>query len=161
MLIVGLTGAWLAGICLGTLLVRLVVVPALLYFLWAAVSLPLAISLLWRRERRIRLCAVCALLFLLGSIRSVYAVHRADPGQLAWHNDEGWVTVHGVICREPDVRDRHANLILSADWLARDGKQFDVRGRLLLRSGRWPVYRYGDVIEAEGFLETPPEYEDF
>jgi hypothetical protein len=138
-IIVGLTGAWLVGVYLGSLLGRFVAAPTLLSFLWGTVSLPLAISLLWRRERRIRVCAVCALFFLLGSIRSVYAVHRPDPSKLAWHNDEGWVRVRGVVCREPDVRDRYVNLILSADWLARDGEQLDVRGRLLVRSGRWPA----------------------
>ena len=36
-----------------------------------------------------------------------------------------------------------------------------MRGKVLLQTGRYPLYSYGDELEVSGVLETPPEFEDF
>jgi len=156
-----LTGAWLVGIYLGSLLGRVFTLPTLLPFLWIASSLPMFIAYLWRREPRIRTSALCSLFLLLGAIRCVYALHRPSSDHVAFHNDGGWVCLQGVVCREPDIRDRYVNLVLSVSTLEKDGEQSDVRGKVLLQTGRYPLYTYGDELEVRGVLETPPEFEDF
>lgn len=161
MLIVYLTGAWLGGIFLGSLLGQFVDAATLLPLLWAANSLPLSIVFLWRRERRIRASALCALFLLLGTIRYVWSSHYLDPHHIASYNECGSVTLEGAVCREPDTRDRYVNLVVSVDWLETSGDRSDAHGTVLVKAGRYPVYRFGDVIEVRGALETPPEFEDF
>ena len=36
-----------------------------------------------------------------------------------------------------------------------------VKGKVLVRAPRYPTYMYGDELEVEGELETPPVFEDF
>ena len=161
MVVVYLTGAWLVGIYLGSLLGRVFTLPTLLLFLWIALSLPLAVAYLWRHEPRTRISALCGLFLLLGAIRCVYALHRPSPDHVAFHNEGGWVSLRGVVCREPDARDRFVDLVLSVSSLEKGGERFDVRGKVLVRTGRYPAYSYGDELEVGGMLETPPEFEDF
>lgn len=161
MIIAYLTVAWLLGIYLGSLLGRAFVLPGLLPFLWITLFLPLSVAYLWRREPRTRISALCGLFLLLGAIRSLYALHRPSPDLIAFHNDGGWVCLQGVVSREPDPRDRYVNLVLSVSMLEKEEERFEVRGKVLLRTGRYPLYSYGDELEVRGLLETPPEFEDF
>jgi len=159
--IVYLTAAWLAGIYLGSLLGRFFVVSGLLRFLWLAASLPLFVAYLWRQHPRVRACALGSLFLLLGAIRCVYALHLHAPDLVDSYNDAGWVCLRGVVCREPDPRDRYVNLVLSVSSLEKGSERFDVGGKVLLKAARYPAYAYGDELEVRGFLETPPEFEDF
>jgi competence protein ComEC len=42
-----------------------------------------------------------------------------------------------------------------------DGRWQSTSGGILMRSGLFPRYDYGDLLEVDGKLETPPEFEDF
>ena len=148
---------WLAGILLGSLLHS---PPG---FLWLLIPLPVAVLLLWREERRARLPAACVLALLLGALRYDAAAlpQRFDEGHIAHYNDRGWVAIRGVVVGEPDVRDTYANLRLAAEELEIEGQEREVRGLVLVRAPRYPEYRYGDELEVEGLLATPPVFQDF
>jgi len=147
--------AWLGGIYVASVLR----VPA--WLLWLATPLLVAIILLWWREWRVRLCAACALLALLGALRYETSLPSFDASTLAYHNGAGEVTVVGLIAEEPDVRDRYVNLKVSASYLETEGQRHGVKGLVLVQTGRHPSYAYGDELQIEGRLETPPELEDF
>jgi len=147
--------AWLAGVFLSSLLN----LPAL--FLALVGLLPLVSLFLWRESPQARLASVCALALILGAWRYASAVPHFDEGSLAYYNEQGWVKLTGVVRGEPDVRDTYTNLRMAAESLVLDDKEHAVTGTVLVRAPRYPEYRYGDRLEIEGLLETPPEFEDF
>ena len=149
--------AWLAGVFLGSFLH----LPSEL--VWLLTFLPLASFLLWRKDQRIRHISVCFLFLLLGVLRFNYSAPLQDfaEGHLAHYNDQGWVKIEGVVSGEPDVRDTYTNLRVAVAKIEVDGQERDVKGIVLVRVPRYPEYDYGDELEIEGLLETPPELEDF
>jgi competence protein ComEC len=147
--------AWLAGIVLAYLLRP---PPGLL---WPLAFPPLAGLLLWRREPKPRLLSACFLALILGALRFSTALPHFDENSLAFYNDQGPVTLQGIVVGEPDVRDRWTNLRVAVRRLKRDGDWIEVRGTALVHAPRYPAYRYGDELEIEGSLETPPEFADF
>ncbi len=157
MTLVYLGCAWLAGIFLGSLLH----LPS--EFVCLLTLLPLASFLLWRKDQRIRLISVCILSLLLGALRfnASAPLQDFDEGHIAHYNDQGWVKIKGVVSDEADVRDTYTNLRVAVARIEVDGQERDVRGTVLVRAPRYPEYDYGDELEIEGLLETPPELEDF
>ena len=153
--LVYLSAAWLTGIALAKLLQP----PGTLVAL--ATILPLATFFLWRDDRRVRLLAGCGLFLLLGAGRYLLAVPHFDQDDLATYNDQGWITLQGVVIGEPDVRGTRADLRLRVENLLSDNASHAVGGLALVRVPRYFDYRYGDRLEVSGLLETPPEFEDF
>ncbi|MBL7184294.1 MAG: DNA internalization-related competence protein ComEC/Rec2 [Anaerolineae bacterium] len=149
--------AWLTGIFLGSLLH----LPS--GFVGLLTLLPLAGLLLWRKDQRVRLISVCFLSLLLGILRfnASAAPQDFDEGHLTHYNDQGWVKIAGIVSGEPDVRDTYTNLRVAVSEIEVDGQEHEVRGTVLVRAPRYPEYDYGDELEIEGLLETPPELEDF
>ncbi|MEJ2558891.1 MAG: DUF4131 domain-containing protein [Anaerolineae bacterium] len=100
--------AWLAGIALARWLE-----PPLPTLGLLALP-PLAALFLWRQEPGPRLAAACALALLAGGVRTLWATPHFGPDDLATYNDQGQVTLAGVVVAEPDVRDTYQNLRLPA-----------------------------------------------
>ena len=153
--------AWLAGLAVAyhvhqqSVPIELHPVPLLLLSL-----IPLAALLLWRKDQKLRLGAVCALALLVGILRYQIALPDSnDPGFIAYYNDQGWLTLEGVIRGYPDVRDTWTNLELDVEKI--DGVEHPVHGTVLVRAPRYPEYHYGDRLRVSGLLETPPELEGF
>jgi competence protein ComEC len=148
--------AWLLGIYYGQLLKP---PPA---FLLLALPLPLVVLALWRRERTARLAALCGLCLLAGAWRFTITIPHFGASDLATYNDQGQVTLRGLVTGEPDERDTYTNLRLDAEsMITPGGAERAVRGVALLRAPRYPEYRYGDRLQVTGRLETPPAFETF
>ncbi len=147
--------AWLLGIAFGSVLGW---PPDMLA--WLAV-LPAGGLVLWRREPQARLISACGLVMVAGALRFSLAAPRFDEGAIAHYNGQRGVIVRGLVADEPDVRDRTINLRLRAQALQVAGRWRDVAGDVLVQVGRYPSYGYGDVLEVQGNLETPPEFPDF
>ncbi len=147
--------AWLCGIYLASLLQ----VPRVLLCL--ATIIPLAMTLFWWREPRVRLGAASALFLVLGSLRYEMALPSFDESHLAYYNGCDDVTVTGVVVEEPIVHDRYVNLTVTSRALDLDYERRGVTGLVLVQTGRYPALSYGDELRVEGDLQTPPEYEDF
>ncbi len=157
MTLVYLAAAFVAGVWLGSVMA----VPG--EFLLLALSVPAVVAALWWQERRVRLGAACALFVLLGWGRFQLVQPVVDERALAAYNDQGRLTVQGVVTGEPDSRDTYTNLRISVSRLklADDADWREVHGDLLVRAPRYPAYAYGDALEITGHIQTPPELEDF
>jgi len=117
---------------------------------------------LWREERRVRLGSFCVLMLALGAGRFLLAVPHFDEASLATYNDAGWATLEGVIVAEPDERENYTGLRVQAEYLTLpDGMSREVEGLALVRTDRYPKRHYGDRVQVEGLLETPPVLERF
>ena len=134
--------------------------PLMLIGLLAVV--PLAVLFLWKEDPGVRQIAASGLFLLLSSLRyTLFLPDLADPGHIAAYPDQGWATLWGRVVGEPDVQDSYANIRLAMDQLRIDGEEHLVKGRVLVRAPRYPTYTYGDELEVEGKLETPPVFEGF
>jgi len=156
MTLIALSTAWLIGIAAAHWLHP---PPALIGLL---AVLPLASLILWRDDSKVRRIAACGLFLLLGSLRYTLSLpHLHDPSHIAAYRDRGWVTLRGRVVEEPDVRDTYTDLRLRVDQVKVEGERHPVRGKVLVQAPRYPAYKYGDTLEVEGRLETPPVVEGF
>jgi hypothetical protein len=62
---------------------------------------------------------------------------------------------------ETDARDTHTNLRLAVDQVQVEEEKHPIKGNILARAPRYPVYMYGDELEVEGKLETLPVFDVF
>jgi competence protein ComEC len=152
--------AWMAGLVAARYwLVPAGVNPVPLILLGALCS---GSFFLWRHDRTMRLWIACALAFLLAALRYQAALPDPDdPGLVRYFNDQGWVTVEGVVQAYPDVRDTRTNLRLRTDHIEVAGRRQEVHGDVLVRASRYPEYHYGDRLRVSGTLETPTAFQDF
>ena len=60
------------------------------------------------------------------------------------------VSFTGVVVREPDVRDRYTNLIVTSD---------DFDHKILVRASAYETFKYADTLEIRGMLEEPENFE--
>ncbi len=69
--------------------------------------------------------------------------------------------IHGMVAEEPDIRDRLCLLTFSASEIIVNGERKEVLGTVLIQVPRYPAYRYGDVLNVTGKLETPEPFDNF
>ena len=152
--------AWAVGLFLAHyVLAPSGVEPAALVIL---ATIPLVVTVLWWRDRSMRLSGICALALLAGALRYEAALPNwADQTLVARYNDSGWLTVEGIVRSYPDVRDTWTNLRLDAETIEVGGQVLPVHGTILVRAPHIPEYHYGDRLRVSGLLETPPEMEGF
>jgi competence protein ComEC len=164
MLLIYLSIAWLIGIAAARY-VNLPLAPSAALragSIGSLTLLPLAGLILWREDAKVRRIAACGLFLLLGSLRYTLSLpDLSDPDHIAAYRDQGEVTLCGRVVGEPDARDSYTNLRLAVHRVRIEGKGHLVKGKVLVRAPRYPVYRYGDELMVEGKLEAPPVFEDF
>jgi len=77
--------------------------------------------------------------------------------------DSGWVSVTGLIVRDPDPRDYFVNLRIQVESFNRPDSTTSTpsEGVILAQVPRYGSYAYGDRVIVSGNLITPPEYDEF
>lgn len=162
MILVYITIAWLAGIVLGR-------ASTLDWWVWLLLLAPASLGIVIARkgseQHRLNpwgILFVCLAGLSLGAARLIIAQPTFGPADLASYNDQGFVTVEGIVIDAPDVRDNHINLLVRAETLTLpDGQTREVKGDLLAQVPHPNVYRYGDPVVLQGELRTPSEFEGF
>ncbi|NLG27595.1 MAG: DNA internalization-related competence protein ComEC/Rec2 [Chloroflexi bacterium] len=156
MTLVILTLAWTLGILLG----RWLTPPIWLLAVLAALAVG---CLLARPDRRaLRLGVALALAALLGAARMLLAEPPPGVNSLATYNDHaGTVTVRGVISADPERRSTYTQLELRATELLDGDTLRPVRGKAVLSVPSLPTWEYGDRVEVQGRLQTPPVLDEF
>lgn len=149
--------AWLVGIGAG----KMFALQVWQWMLLAALSL--AASFAFRGERGWRWLFACSAVVALGAARLKAADPVLDTDHIAKYNECGrYLTITGVIVDFPDVRDSYVGLRVETETLrAAWGGSRRTHGLVLVRAPRHASYAYGDRLRVSGFLETPPEFEDF
>ena len=101
----------------------------------------------------------------LGGVRYLASLPDfSDPHHIAAYNQsEAQMLVTGLVHSLPEVRDTGTYLRVEAEKIHPDGdlENLDVRGLVLVTTGTTKAFQYGDRIRIRGYLETPPEDEDF
>ena len=155
MSLIYLSGAWVAGIFLGSQFS-----PPFALILAGLIPLPLL--LLFRQYRKIIiLTSLCLIILFSGAIYFQSSLPTIDENCLQFYNDRGTIEIKGMVSADPEVRDKTTHLRLSATEIKADEKWQPVSGTALLFVPRYPTYDYGDVLRVAGKLETPPQLDDF
>ncbi|MFC2007560.1 DNA internalization-related competence protein ComEC/Rec2 [Chloroflexota bacterium] len=147
--------AWLAGIWLGSIFYFS---PALI--LTGIIPLPLLFFIRQRRKTTILVSIALFALFTAATC-SYSSQHKVDESSLRFYNDRGIVTIRGMVAQDPEVRDKSTHLNFSVTGIKLDDSWNTVAGNILIFVPRYPEYRYGDVLQTTGKLETPGQLDDF
>jgi competence protein ComEC len=100
------------------------------------------------------------LLFLIGSLYARAPAPEDGHAVLPAFNGQN-VTLRAVVTAYPELRDTNIRLRVSAAAIVLDGRQEAVSGDAVIYIPRYPEYRYGDILELEGELSRPEEFDGF
>ncbi|MEE8470275.1 MAG: DNA internalization-related competence protein ComEC/Rec2 [Dehalococcoidia bacterium] len=167
MRLIYLSLSWIVGIYLGTWI----------GFHWAAILAVAGVALLafLLRRGQALLLVLCIIAVLGGILRFQSTVPVVDESTLRFYNDEGVVQIRGLVAADPAPADSTVSLLLEAREIKIEEEWREVSGAALVYAPRFPspeffsseglrdppYYRYGDLVQVDGALETPPGFEDF
>lgn len=167
MRLIYLSLSWIAGICLGMWA----------GFHWVAIAALAGVALLafFLRRGKALLLVLCLIALVTGIFRFQTTIPTADESTLQFHNDKGIVQIKGLVAADPEPTDSAVALRLEAREIKVGEAWGDISGVVLVYVPQFPspdflpsdgsrdppYYRYGDLLQVEGELETPPELEGF
>ena len=123
----------------------------------AAAAAPAAIVPLVARRSAVALlwAAMAAGLVVGGAWLYQSSLPSGEPQGIALHNDGPAVRFRAVVSGEPDERGSSLRLRLSTREVLVDDSWQSTSGGILMRSGLFPRYNYGDLLEVKGYRLTP------
>jgi len=146
-------------------------------FDWVAIAALAGVALLafLLRRRKALLLALCLIVLVAGIFRFQTTVPTVDESTLQFHNDKGIAQIKGLVAADPEPTDSAVALRLEAREIKVGEAWREVSGVVLVYAPQFPspdflpsdgsrdppYYRYGDLLQVEGELETPPEFEGF
>ena len=135
-------GLCAAGLLLAWLEARLIRIPLLLR---------------WRRFARLPFTLLLAAL-ALGGLRLVLALPSFTPGDLAYSNDRGELTLRAGIASLPEERAAGMRMRVAVTALVNaDGSLSPMKGLALVTLPASEPWHYGDCLEIRARPVTPPE----
>lgn len=114
---------------------------------------------------------VFCILILLGDVllQPWLAEHAFDSGDIGFYRDlPQRLRVIAVVAGEPDVRSDRQNFVVAAQEIflpdasaartdAGGVRAHEVSGKMMVKTYRYPSYAFGDVLDLNCLLETPPD----
>ncbi len=154
--LVYLAGAWLLGI-LGGAAAGEVWWPAV----GALATAGLAAALLERRWQLALVGLLAAGLFVAGAWRYIDQRPPAEPTGIAAHNGGAPVRLRGLVTDDPDASGRSQRVRVAVREVYANGAWQTADGGVLVTTGLFPRYHYGDLLEIDGKLAVPPSFAGF
>src|SRR3989442_5570239 len=112
----------------------------------------------WPRLLTLALIAAGSVLIFAAAQR--YDATTPEPSPITRLNGAA-VRLRAIVDAEPDERGASRIYRLQVRERFTDGGWRTESGGVLMHAGLFPAYEYGDLLEIEGKLETPPVFEDF
>lgn len=153
MKLIYLSLCWIAGICLGSWA----------GFTWVAISAIILVSFLaftLGRSHALLLC-LCLIVLLGGILRIQSSLAVADKDTLRLYNDKSTVRIKGLVATDPESTGAALALLLEAREIESEDIWMKASGAVLIYVPQSSSYKYGDLLQVEGELRTPPTFDDF
>ena len=117
------------------------------------------ISVLWKYKISV-VIGFCIFFLVLG----IWRYQQIELGIMndelrKLNNLEQNITLIGVVSTEPDLREKSQKLIIKIKLA--EGSPLEAEDKVLVTTGRYPEYKYGDKLKIIGKLEAPPVFEEF
>lgn len=100
---------------------------------------------------------IFGMMLLLGAGMLRFAAADPDADHVARLNDQGHLSLRGVVVAEPLRLDQGLQVLIEAE----EAGGHPVKGRVLARLPRYSAVRYGDRLQIDGMLRTPAEFDTF
>ena len=115
------------------------------------------ISLFWKYEKSL-IVGFSIIFLVLGIWRFQLADFKAQNNDLRKYvNQEQKVVLLGIVSFQPKTGINSSQITLKTEQLTFNDQRITVSGLVLVNTGRYPEYSYGDKIKVKGFLKTPSE----
>lgn len=111
----------------------------------------LFITLIWRKERLVKIPAFSAIALILALFYSQMFVQKSAPQYISYYNGQT-LTLQGIVDQEPNKSNLKNKLILRIN---------SIKGKVLVNAPNFPEYQYGDILKVKGKLEEPPVFDEF
>lgn len=108
--------------------------------------------------------ALLIVVLSLGALRYHISQPTFSPKYITYYNDAQLpYIIEGIINKPPDIRDSHTNLVIQVKGIRLSDKAAltSVDGLIQARVSPDEDWKYGDLIQLEGYIETPHEDETF
>jgi competence protein ComEC len=155
-ILLALAGAWLAGLGLEAA--------------GFAESLPIAAALdagaalallVLKRPVDAALAAACVAVLLLGAMRFEQSAPPGQPHGIALYNGGQSLRLHGLVAEAPEENQTTQRVVVRVYQVDSGRGWTAATGKVMATLRPFPRLEYGDEVEVEGRLETPPVFEDF
>jgi competence protein ComEC len=115
------------------------------------------ISVFWRFKKA-AVFGLCVLFFATGIWRHQISESEIANSELQNYNDTNKaVNLTGIVSEKPGIRPNSVKLVIEGRQLAEGNIKEDISGKILVTTGRYPEYKYGDELKMTGKLKTPAE----
>ncbi len=123
-------------------------------------SLPVYFFAKFFTERKALFILLALFIFSFGLGILRYEIKDSRVGNNVLENLVGEkVIFRGVIDDEPSVKDQSVELITSGDMILTGGREYKSSEKILVSTGLFPEFKYGDLIQVEGKLAQPENFE--
>ena len=110
------------------------------------------------KNKKTRIALIFFTVFFFGCWRYSIDLPKNYPDRI-WYYNGGEHKIIGVIVKEPDIRQTSQKLEIKVKTV--DDKIKDVKGKILVSVGLYPVFAYGDELEFICVLRAPEKYQGF
>jgi len=126
------------------------------FIFWIGFGVLLPPLFLFWRSRFLKIVVFCFLAVLIGCLRVNLELPNLESFFESKHiaSEAGnFISFAGWIAQEPDVREDHTKLIVETEG--------NYRGRVIIKTNRYPDFFYGDPVEISCELVKPGTIEEF
>ena len=118
----------------------------------------LALTCVFLLRDKHRWVALTLLALTLGGLRMSLVPRDSE---LSHFNNQGGVSIEGLVSGAPVTRDSGVQLRVAASTLIRDGKRHPIQGEVLIVANANTTLTPGDHVHATGLLQRPGEFDQF
>jgi len=117
----------------------------------------LILVIIFWANKRVRILAFCLIFLVLGIFRFNFAQPKIDQNNIQFYNGQE-IGFTGQVSAEPDVRSDSLKLKINVFEIEEKKGNF---GLVLIKTGLYPSYQYGDRLKIDCELVKPGKINDF
>lgn len=117
------------------------------------------ISVFWK-YRNFVIFGFCIIFLVLGIWRHQTVSSKLENSPIK-NFIEKEITLIGLVDKEPDIREKSIKLETVVEEIIDENISRQIEGRILVTTGKYPKYQYGDKLKINGKIEEPQTFEGF